>query len=175
MLSSPYTWAQFLKVVVHFFVASKVERYSAFSNALSLGNTLLWRLSFLYVEFKLSMALVVYITFRTVSENLKIGDITSQLSFHLFMEFGYFGVHFSVTLSNASRAFSSLTAWYIVLRSFAKAFLSLSGTYLRVFLTWWTMHLWYSVFGKAADIASFMPLKPSAHITRMSFTPRFYN
>ena len=121
------------------------------------------------------MALVVYITFRTVSENLKIGDITSQLSFHLFIAFGYFGVHFSVTLSKASRAFSSLTAWYIVLRSFAKTFLSLSGTYLRVFLTWWTMHLWYSVFGKAADMASFMPLKPSAHITRMSLTPRFFN
>lgn len=36
-----------------------------------------------------------------------------------------------------------------------------------------TIHLWYSVFGNAAAIASFIPVKPSAHITSMSFTPRF--
>lgn len=105
MLSSPYTWAQFLKVVVHFFVASKVERNRAFNNALSLGNTLLWRLSFLYVEFKLSMALVVYITFRTVSENLKIGDITSQWEktnrSHI-----YRGCFFTCCLSSCPQQFS---------------------------------------------------------------------
>ena len=46
-------------------------------------------------------------TFRTAAENLKIGEIASQLSFQRFMEFGYFGVHFSVTRSRASRAFFS--------------------------------------------------------------------
>ena len=40
-------------------------------------------------------------------ENLKIGDMTSQLSFQRFMEFGYFGAHFSVTWSNAANAFFS--------------------------------------------------------------------
>jgi CRISPR/Cas system-associated endonuclease Cas1 len=33
-------------VVVHFFVASKVAKYRAFNRAVSLGNTLLYRLSF---------------------------------------------------------------------------------------------------------------------------------
>ena len=53
------------------------------------------------------MALVVYMTLRTSDENLKIGEIASQLSFQRFMEFGYLGVHFSVTLSSAARAFFS--------------------------------------------------------------------
>ena len=43
------------------------------------------------------MAFVVYMTFLTVYENLKIGDMASQLSFQRFMEFGYLGFHFSVT------------------------------------------------------------------------------
>ena len=43
-------------------------------------------------------------------ENLKIGEIASQLSFQRFMEFGYFGVHFSVTRSKAARAFFSSVA-----------------------------------------------------------------
>ena len=46
ILSSPYTCAQFRIVLVHFFVASKVARYSAFKRAVSLGNTLLCRFSF---------------------------------------------------------------------------------------------------------------------------------
>ncbi len=41
-----YTCAQFRIVLVHFFVASKVARYSAFKRAVSLGNTLLCRFSF---------------------------------------------------------------------------------------------------------------------------------
>ena len=81
-------------VVVHLFVASKVARYRAFSSAVSLGNTLLCWFNFRYVEFRDSMALVVYMTFRTSAENLKIGEIESQLSFQRFMEFGYFGVLF---------------------------------------------------------------------------------
>lgn len=92
-------------VVVHFFVASKVARYRAFSSAVSLGNTLLFWFNFRYVESRDSMALIVYMTFRTSAENLKIGEIESQLSFQRFMEFEYFGVHFSVTLSRAARAF----------------------------------------------------------------------
>lgn len=46
ILSSPYTCAQLRIVLVHFFVASNVARYSAFNRAVSLGNTLLWRFSF---------------------------------------------------------------------------------------------------------------------------------
>ena len=45
MESSPYTLPQFLMGIFHFFVASKVDRYSAFSRAVSLGNTLRWLLS----------------------------------------------------------------------------------------------------------------------------------
>ena len=40
------------------------------------------------------------------------------------------------------------------LQTFANSFLSLSATYFSVFLTICTMHRWYSVIGKAADIAS---------------------
>ena len=40
-LSSPYTWPQFRIGIVHFFVASNVDKYSAFKRAVSLGNTLL--------------------------------------------------------------------------------------------------------------------------------------
>ena len=47
----------------------------------------------------------------TVAENLKIGEIASQLSFHRFMELGYLGVHFSVTRSRAASAFFSSAAW----------------------------------------------------------------
>ena len=46
ILSSPYTCAQLRIVLVHFFVASNVARYSAFNRAVSLGKTLLWRFSF---------------------------------------------------------------------------------------------------------------------------------
>ena len=35
----------------------------------------------------------------TSVENLKIGEMASQLSFQRFMEFGYLGDHFSVTRS----------------------------------------------------------------------------
>ena len=92
--NSPYTCAQFRIGIVHFFVASKVARYRAFSRAVPLGNTLLWRLSFRYVAFSDSIALVVYMTFLTAPENLKIGETASQLSFQRFIEFGYFGVPF---------------------------------------------------------------------------------
>lgn len=42
--------------------------------------------------------------------DLKIGETASQLSFQRFMEFGYLGVHFSVTRSKAARAFCSSAA-----------------------------------------------------------------
>ena len=35
-------------------------------------------------------------------ENLKIEETASLLSFQRFMEFGYFGLHFSVTRSKAA-------------------------------------------------------------------------
>lgn len=56
------------------------------------------------------IAFVVYMTFRTIAENLKIGKMASKLSFQSFMEFGYFGVHFSVTLSNVAKVFFSSAA-----------------------------------------------------------------
>ena len=114
-------------------------------------------------------------TFLTSLENLKIGLITSQFWAQLFMALGYFGSHFSVTRSNWARPCSSLGARYIVFKSAAKAFISLYGTYLRVFLTWCTMHLWYSVSGKAVPMASLIPVNPSAQIIITSFTPRFFS
>ena len=45
ILNSPYTCLQFRIVVVQHFVASNVAKYRAFSNAISLGNALLWRFS----------------------------------------------------------------------------------------------------------------------------------
>ena len=45
----------------------------------------------------------------------------------------------------------------------AKAFISLFATYLRVFLTMWTMQRCCSVFGNAAVIASFKPVRQSEH------------
>ena len=59
----------------------------------------------------------------------------------------------------------------MVFRSVAKAFLSLSGTYFNVFLTWCTIQRWYSVFGKAAAIASLIPVKPSAQMINTSLIP----
>ena len=43
--SSPYTLPQLRIGIVHFFVASKVERYNAFRRAVSLGKTLRWLFS----------------------------------------------------------------------------------------------------------------------------------
>lgn len=136
MQNSPYTFAQFLIGRYHFFVACIVDRYRAFSNALSLGNTLLCLFSFLYVLFRLSIAFVVYITFRTSDENLNIGVNTSQFCFQLLIAFGYFSFHFSETLCKVSRPCASFWARYMLFKSVANAFLSLYGTYLRVFLIW---------------------------------------
>lgn len=110
-LSFPYTWPQFRLGIVHFFVASNVDKYRAFKRAVSLGNTLLWRFSFRYVAFRLSIAFVVYITLRTVVENLKMGTIASQFCCQLFIEFGYFSDYFSVTRTKASNALSSVGVW----------------------------------------------------------------
>ncbi len=120
-------WVHFWKNMLqftHFFVASNVARYRAFKRAVSLENMLLCLLSLRYVELRLSMALVVYITLQTAVENLKIGDMASQLSYQRFIELWYFGVHFSLTLSKASLAFYSVATLYIVFKSVAKSFLS---------------------------------------------------
>ena len=105
ILSSPYTCPQLRIGRVHFLVASNVAKYKAFSNAVSRGSTLLWRLSLRYVLFRLSMAFVVYMTFLTPIENLKIDAIASQFCFQLFIELGCFSVHFSLTCSKAAMAF----------------------------------------------------------------------
>ncbi len=72
--------------------------------------------------------------FRTAAEYLKIGEIASQLSFQRFMEFGYLGVHFSVTRSK-SQSFLLISGLVNRFKSVANAFLSLSGTYFNVFRT----------------------------------------
>ena len=38
-----------------------------------------------------------------------------------------------------------------------------------------TIQRWYSVFGKAAAIASLIPVKPSAQMINTSLTPRFFS
>jgi len=43
--------------MLHFLVASNVDSQSAFKTAVSLGNTLLWRLSLRYVELRLSYSI----------------------------------------------------------------------------------------------------------------------
>ena len=102
--NSPWTWPQSRMLVVYFLVASKVAGYKAVNDAVSLGNTLLWRFSSRYVEFSDSIAFFVLIAFLTVVKNLKIGETTSLLSFQRFLDFGYSGLHFSVTRSKAARA-----------------------------------------------------------------------
>ena len=42
------------------------------------------------MEFRLSMAFVVYMTRRVSEENLKIGEMASQFLYHDFIELGYF-------------------------------------------------------------------------------------
>ena len=84
--------------IVHFFVASKVAKYSAFKRAVSLGNTLLWLFNRRSTLLRLSIAFVVYITFLTSAENLNIGDKTSQFSSHLLIALGYFSCHFYICI-----------------------------------------------------------------------------
>ena len=126
-------------------------------------------------EFSSHTQFVVYMAFLTAAENLKTVETASRLSYQCFIELRYLELHFSLTLSSASLAFASSGAWQIVLRSVSKAFLSLSGTYFKLFLTWCTLHHWYSVLGNAVEIASLIPLRPSAQRIRISFTPRFFN
>ena len=42
------------------------------------------------MEFRLSMAFVVYMTRRVSEENLKIGEMASQFLYYDFIELGYF-------------------------------------------------------------------------------------
>ena len=87
------------------------------------------------MEFRLSMAFVVYITRRVSEENLKIGEMASQFLYHDFIELGYFCCHFSAARSSSPKASSSFGAPYILRRSFVNALRSLSLTYFSVFLT----------------------------------------
>ena len=63
-----------------------------------------------YAETNKATAMVWLKFFPFVVENLKIGEMASQLSFQRFMEFGYLGDHFSVTRSKAASAFFSSAA-----------------------------------------------------------------
>ena len=74
---------QFRTGMVHFFVSSQVARQSALVSAMALGKTA-------RPLFRLSMALVVYMTFRAVWENLNMGLMQSQLSLQRVMQPGYF-------------------------------------------------------------------------------------
>ena len=77
-----------LQKISHTAVASNVARYNAFKSAVSLGNTLLWLFNLHNALLRLSIAFVVYITFRSSAENLNIGDITSKFSSQCFIAFG---------------------------------------------------------------------------------------
>lgn len=77
--SSPSTLPQSRSGIVHFLDISVVAGYSALSSAVSLENTLLCLFRRRYPLLRLSMALVVYMTFLTCAENLNIGEITSLL------------------------------------------------------------------------------------------------
>ena len=100
--------------------------------------------------------------------------MASQLSFQRFMEFGYFGIHFSVTRSKAAMAFFSSAAWYIVFKSVANAFLLLYLEHISRYLTLDERYIFDIVLGNAAAIA-LIPVSPSAQMIRISFTPRFFN
>ena len=62
------------------------------------------------MEFRLSVAFVVYMILRVSAENLKMGETESRFVCHDFMQFGYLACHFSVTRSSAAGASSSLGA-----------------------------------------------------------------
>ena len=104
----------------------------------------------------------------------RFGLMQSQLSLQRFMQPGYLASQVARTSSRRDRAVCSSGAWQNVFRSLAKAFLSLSATYFSVLRTTCTMHGWYFARGYAAAMASLMPLRPSAQITKMSCTPRFW-
>lgn len=53
------TWSQLRYLCVHFFTTFSLARYSIFSNAVSLGNTLFVLVTFRYCRFNPSMILVV--------------------------------------------------------------------------------------------------------------------
>ena len=61
--------------------------------------------------FRLSMALVVYMTFRAVWENLNMGLMQSQLSLQRFMQPGYLASQTARTSSRRARAVCSSGAW----------------------------------------------------------------
>ena len=101
-----------------------------------------------------------------------LGEMASQFCVHLFMVLGYFSDHFRVTFSGASSACSSLGAWWIVFKPAAHILIGhvfqsisylMNNTALILFL------------GKAAAIASLIPVRPSAQIIKISFTPRFFS
>ena len=58
------TWSQFRYLCVHFFVTFPLARYSIFSSALSLGNTLFVFVTFRYWRFQPFMMFVVYMIRR---------------------------------------------------------------------------------------------------------------
>ena len=98
----------------------------------------------------------------------------SQLSCHLFIVLGYISAHLSVTASSCFKAAGLSDAVYIVLRSFANAFMSLFATYFNVFLTICTIQRCCSVAGNAVEIASLIPVSPSEQRIRMSPEPTVF-
>ena len=104
------TWSQFRYLCVHFFVTFPLARYSIFSSALSLGNTLFVFVTFRYWRFSPSMMFVVYMIRRISPENWKKELTSSQLFSQLLIAYGYFFPHFSFTASSSARAAASVGA-----------------------------------------------------------------
>ena len=93
-----------------------------------LGKTVQPRFSQRNPPFRLSMALVVYMTFRAVWENLNVGLMQSQLSLQRVMQPGYFCSQAARISSRRASAVCSSGAWQIV----GKSLLFLSAAYFSV-------------------------------------------
>ena len=147
-------------VVVHFLVASKVARYKAFNSAV-----FTWKYASLTIQFPVCGVQWFYRIccindLPDSVENLKNWRNSIPVVLPAFHGIRVFrSPFFSYTFqgSQSLLLISGLIDGFLNLQQ--KAFLSLSGTYFRVFLTWWTIHLWYSVLGNAAEIASLMPVR----------------
>ena len=98
----------------------------------------------------------------------------AQLFLHDAIEAEYFSTHLSSKISSTASASSSVSALYICFKSPIKAFKSLYEINLVQHLIWCTIHLWISVRGNTAWIASPNPLNPSTYTIKISSTPRFF-
>ena len=80
-----------------------MAKYKALRSAVSLGNTLpSLTVKLTICRIKLFYSINSINNLPYYGRKLEIGKIESRLSLQRFIEFGYFGVHFSVTCSKAA-------------------------------------------------------------------------